>query len=77
MNEKSTRNGWGVAGLMLLILLGGGATSLQAQGRERYSEREVWQLAQRNGYEYGLRDGRDDSRSGVSFDHQRSRAWKD
>ena len=77
MVGKRARSGWGMVGLMLLMLLIGGGGRLQAQGRDRYSEREVWQLAQGSGYEYGLRDGRDDARLGSSFDHQRSRAWKD
>ena len=43
----------------------------------RYSEREVWRIAQRNAYEFGLREGRLDRREGRRFDPKRLRAYKE
>jgi hypothetical protein len=43
----------------------------------RYSEREIYELARRNGYEYGLKEGRYDRRGNHRFDYKRNRAWKD
>lgn len=43
----------------------------------RYSEREIHELARRNGYQYGLREGRYDRRENHRFDYKRNRAWKD
>ena len=57
----------------LLVML---ATSLPALA-QRYSEREIFQLGRRNGYDYGLRDGRSDRQDGRRYDPKRNRAYKD
>jgi len=43
----------------------------------RYSENEIYDLAQRNGYQYGVREGRYDARGGHRFDPKKNRAYKD
>lgn len=73
-NRRNYRISLSLAILAMLLL---GAVSGQAQRRDRDDERTVWQIAERNGYEYGLRDGREDWRLGSSFDHKRGRAWRD
>lgn len=57
----------------LLVML---ATSLPALA-QRYSEREIFQLGRRNGYDYGMRDGRSDRQEGRRYDPKRNRAYKD
>lgn len=47
-----------------------------AQSRYRYSEREVREIAYRNGFRFGVREGRYDRQSGDKFDFKRSRAYK-
>ena len=71
------RRTW-ITGVMATVLITAmGAISVPAQSRYRYSEREIWQLAQRNGYQYGVRDGRYDRQNGNSNDYKRSRAYRD
>jgi flagellar biosynthesis/type III secretory pathway protein FliH len=43
----------------------------------RYSEREIREIAQRNGYEYGLREGREDRRDWRSYDFRRNRIYRE
>jgi hypothetical protein len=59
----------------LLIALG--TVSASAQYRYRLSEREVRSIGYRNGFQFGLREGRLDRRYGNRFDFKRCRAYKD
>jgi hypothetical protein len=43
----------------------------------RYSEREIFDLANRNGYQYGVREGRYDRREGNRHEPKKNRAYKD
>ncbi len=45
--------------------------------RNRYSEREIYDLARRNGYRYGVREGRYECGNGDRFDPKKNRAYKD
>jgi hypothetical protein len=51
--------------------------SLSVLADRRYSERQIFDLASRNGYEYGVREGRYDNRNGNRFDPKKNRAYKD
>ena len=52
-------------------------TGLTAFAHSRYSEREIREIAQRNGYEYGFREGREDQRDWRSFDFHRNRIYRE
>lgn len=71
------RRTW-ITGVMTTVLITAiGAINVPAQSRYRYSEQEIRQLAQRNGYQYGVRDGRYDRQTGNNYDFKRSRAYRD
>ena len=59
------------------LLLAMTTVSASAQYRYRLSEREVRSIGYRNGFQFGLRDGRLDRRNGDKFDFKRCRAYKD
>jgi hypothetical protein len=64
--------------MVLAAILIGAVTGLNARAdHRRYSENEIYDLAQRNGYQYGVREGRYDVRSGHRFDPKKNRAYKD
>ena len=52
-------------------------TGLTAFADPRYSEREIRQIAQRSGYECGLREGREDRRDWRSADFRRNRVYRE
>lgn len=52
-------------------------TGLTALADSRYSERERREIAQRNGYESGFREGREDRRDWRSFDFRRNRVYRE
>ncbi len=59
--------------VMMMTLM----TGLTALADSRYSEREIREIAQRNGYECGLREGREDRRDWRSFDFRRNRVYRE
>jgi hypothetical protein len=63
-----------IAATLLIALT---TVSASAQYRYRFSEREVRSIGYRNGFQFGLRDGRLDRRSGNKFDFKHCRAYKD
>ncbi|MGH9847203.1 MAG: hypothetical protein ACREEM_51560 [Blastocatellia bacterium] len=63
--------------MMVAAVMVTAIASLSVLADRRYSEREIFDLASRNGYEYGVRDGRADRRAGERFDPKRNRAYKD
>ncbi len=69
------RNTWLV--VVLTILLMALMTGLTAFADTRYSEREIRDIAQRNGYAYGLREGREDRRDWRSADFRRDRIYRE
>ena len=52
-------------------------TGLTALADARYSEREIREIALRNGYECGFREGRDDRRAWRSFNFYRNRIYRE
>ncbi len=62
------------ASLLLMMLA---TISASAQYRYRLSERQVREIGYRNGYQYGIREGRFESRSGRRFDPKDCRAYRD
>jgi len=60
-----------------ILLIGLTTVSASAQYRYRISEREVRSIGYRNGFQFGLRDGRYDRRNGNRFDFKRCRAYRD
>jgi hypothetical protein len=63
--------------LMASLMMAVAAVGASAQDWRRYSERDIYQLAQRNGYRMGVREGRIDRRNNERFDYKRHRAYKD
>ncbi len=59
------------------ILMTISTVSASAQYRYRLSEREVREIGYRNGYQYGIREGREDRRMGQRLDFKRSRTYRD
>ena len=59
------------------VLIAMTTVSASAQYRYRLSEREVRSIGYRNGFQFGLREGRLDRRGGNKFDFKRCRAYKD
>src|SRR5215475_11987391 len=59
------------------LLIGLTTVSASAQYRYRISEREVRSIGYRNGFQFGLREGRFDRRNGNRFDFKRCRAYRD
>ncbi len=68
---------WLTKAFATALLFSIAAVAAMAADRPRYSEREIANLAERNGYQQGMRDGRFDSRQGNRFDPKRNRAYKD
>ena len=72
------RNTWLMMVLTTLIVMTMTLmTGLTAFADSRYSEREIREIAQRNGYEYGLREGREDRRDWRSADFRRNRVYRE
>jgi hypothetical protein len=63
-----------IAATLLIALT---TMSASAQYRYHFSEREVRSIGYRNGFQFGLRDGRFDRRGGNKFDFKRCRPYKD
>ena len=59
---------------MLTITL---VASFSALADAPYSEREMRELAQRNGYEQGFSEGREDRRDRRSFDYRRNHIYRE
>jgi hypothetical protein len=68
---------WASRTIVAALVLSIAALTSMADDRGRYSERQIFNLAQRNGYEFGVREGRYDSRENHRFDPKRNRAYKD
>jgi flagellar biosynthesis/type III secretory pathway protein FliH len=52
-------------------------TGITALADSRYSEREIREIAQRNGYECGFREGREDRRDWRSFNFRFNRIYRE
>ncbi|MCI0660249.1 MAG: hypothetical protein L0220_04175 [Acidobacteria bacterium] len=59
------------------LLIAMTTVSASAQYRYRISEREDRSIAYRNGFQFGLREGRFDRRNGNRFDFKQCHAYKD
>jgi hypothetical protein len=70
------RTRWMARALAAALLTAIAGLSVLADDR-RYSENEIYNLAQRNGYQYGVREGRFDCRNSKRFDPKRTRAYRD
>lgn len=86
-NSKSVLSGTVV---LLAVLTVGSFTTVEAQWNNRYDDRyddryqvqrynknQVKELARRNGYQMGIREGRYDSMRGDRFDVRDSRVYRD
>ena len=70
------RMNWMTMAMAATLIAAIASLSVLADHR-RYSENEIYDLAQRNGYESGVREGRYDARGGHRFDPKKNRAYKD
>jgi len=73
------KTAWGMLAVSTLMITTGGSTLAQPWNRGRYpeqvrySDREIRQV-ERNGYEYGIRDGRRDGHNGERYNPEPGRA---
>lgn len=80
MFTKTTNKSKGFVAITLLALLTLGTSisvSAAQRDRGRFDKGEVREIARRNGYEFGLREGRSDSYRGGRFDMKDSRVYRD
>jgi flagellar biosynthesis/type III secretory pathway protein FliH len=82
MTVKNLKTAWMMLAVATLLITTGGSILAQPRNRDRYpeqarySEREIRQT-ERNGYEYGIRDGRRDGQNGDRYNPEPGRAIRD
>lgn len=80
MFTKTTNKSKGFVAITLLALLTLGTSisvSAAQRDRGRFDKGEVREIARRNGFEYGFREGRSDSYRGSRFEMKDSRVYRD
>jgi hypothetical protein len=74
MFKKNTSKGFVAIALLALLTFG---ASISVSAAPRFDKGDVREIARRNGFEYGIREGRSDSNRGNRFEMKDSRAYRD